>query len=59
MINIPSYKMCLEIIYLIYKYKKPLALNNLQRLIYHKTKLSQTKHNKTKPINGMSGIFHE
>ena len=31
-------KMCLEIIYLIYMYKKDLALNNLQWLIYHKTK---------------------
>ena len=32
------YKMCLEIIYLIYMYKKDLALNNLQWLIYHKNK---------------------
>ena len=31
-------KICLEIIYLIYMYKKDLALNNLQRLICHKTK---------------------
>ena len=30
-------KMCLQIIYLIYKYKKDLALNNQQRLIYRKT----------------------
>ena len=31
------YKMCLQIIYLIYVYKENLALNNLQWLIYHKT----------------------
>ena len=31
-------KMCLEIIYLIYMYKKDLALNNLQWLICHQTK---------------------
>ena len=31
------FKMCLEIIYLIYMYKEDLALNNLQWLIYHKT----------------------
>ena len=35
--------MCLEIIYLIYTYKNDLALNNLQWLIYHKTKLDQAK----------------
>ena len=35
--------MFLEIIYLMYMYKKDLALNNLQRLIHHKTKLNQTK----------------
>ena len=29
--------MCLEIVYLIYMYKKDLALNNIQWLIYHKT----------------------
>ena len=33
------YKMSLEIINLIYMYKKDLALNNLQWLICHKTKL--------------------
>ena len=33
--------MCLEIIYLIYMYKKDLALNKLQWLIYHKTKPNQ------------------
>ena len=38
-----SYKMGLEIIYLIYMYKKDLALNDLQWSIYHKTKLNQTK----------------
>ena len=35
------YKMCLEIIYLIYMYKKDLELNNLQWFIYHKTKPNQ------------------
>ena len=30
-------KICLEIIYLIYMYKKDLAFNNLQWLICHKT----------------------
>ena len=35
------YKTCLEIIYLIYIYKKDLALNNLQWLICHKTKPKQ------------------
>ena len=34
------YKMCLEIIYLIYMYENDLALNNLQRLRCHKTKPS-------------------
>ena len=38
-----SYKMCLEIIYLMYMYKKDLALNNLQWLIRHKSKPNQTK----------------
>ena len=36
-------KMCLEIIYLIYMHLKDLALNNLQWLIYHKTKPNHTK----------------
>ena len=31
------YKMCLEIIYLIYMYKEELALNNLQLLTFHET----------------------
>ena len=31
-------KMCLQIIYLIYMYKKDLALNNLSWLICHKAK---------------------
>ena len=31
------YKMCLEIMYLIYMYKKDFAFNNLQWLICHKT----------------------
>ena len=31
------FKICLEIIYLIYMYKKDLVLNILQKLIYHKT----------------------
>ena len=34
--------MCLEIIYLIYMYKKDLSLNNQQWLIYHKTKPNQS-----------------
>ena len=33
--------MCLEIIYLIYMYKRYVALNNLQWLMYHKTKQNQ------------------
>ena len=37
------YKMCLEVIYLICMYKKDLALNNLQWLIYHKTKPNKNK----------------
>ena len=37
------YKMCFKIIYLICRYKKDLALNNLQWLICHKTKPSQFK----------------
>ena len=37
------YKMCLEIIYVIYMYKKDLALKNLQCLICHKTQPNQTK----------------
>ena len=37
------YKMCLEIIYLIYMYKKDLALNNQEWLICYKTKRNQTK----------------
>ena len=36
-------KMFLEIIYLIYIYKKDLALNDLQRLLCHKTKPNQMK----------------
>ena len=32
------YKMCLGIIYLTSMYEKDLALNNLQKLICHKTK---------------------
>ena len=35
--------MCLEILYLIYMYKRDLVLNNLQGLICHKTKPNQTK----------------
>ena len=34
--------MYLEIIYLIYMYKKDLAVNNLQWLIYNKTKQNLT-----------------
>ena len=42
------HKICLEIIYLIYMYKKDLALNNLQWLICHKTKPNpkQTKQHR-------------
>ena len=42
-------KMCLEIIYLIYMYKKDLALNTLQGLICIKT--YQTKHTYKKSIH--------
>ena len=35
--------MCLEIIYLIYMYKKDLALNNQEWLLCHKTNLNQNK----------------
>ena len=35
--------MSLEIIYLIYMYRKDLALNNLQWLICYKTKLIDSK----------------
>ena len=35
------YKMCSQIIYLIYMYKEDLALNNLQWLICHKTQPNQ------------------
>ena len=35
--------MCLEIIYLIYIYKKDLALNILQWLVYHKTQPNQIR----------------
>ena len=37
------YKMCLEIIYLIYMYKKDLVVNNLQWLICHETQPNQTE----------------
>ena len=43
--NIP-YKNCLEIIYLIYIYRKSLALNNLQNWYAIKTKPNLTKSNK-------------
>ena len=36
-------KMNLQIIYLIYTYKKDLALNNQQKLIFNKTKQNKTK----------------
>ena len=39
------YKICLEIIYLMYMDKMDLALNNLQWLICHKTQPNQTKPN--------------
>ena len=38
------HKMCLEIRYFIYIYKKDLALNNLQWLVCHKTKLNHNEH---------------
>ena len=37
--------MYLQIIYLIYMYKMDFVLNDLQCLIYHKTKPNQTKPN--------------
>ena len=37
--------MCLQIIYLIRMYSKDLALNKLQWLICHKTKLNEMKLN--------------
>ena len=45
------HKMCLQIVYLIYMYLKDLALNDLQWLMYHKTKPNQTKPNQTKNLN--------
>ena len=45
-------KMCLEIIYLIYMYRKDRALHNQPLLICHKTKPNKTKPNKfTNPEN--------
>ena len=38
--------MCLENIYVIYMYKKYLALNNIRCLICHKTKPNQIKSNR-------------
>ena len=35
------FKMCLQIMYLVYMYTKDSALNNLQGFICHKTKLSK------------------
>ena len=43
--------MCLEIIYLIYIYKKDLALDNLQWLICHETKPCQTHKNQRRKIH--------
>ena len=37
------HKICLEIIYLVYIFKKDLALNNQQWLLCHKTKQNKTK----------------
>ena len=39
------YRMCIEIIDLIYLYKKDLALNNLQYLICHKTQPNKIIYN--------------
>ena len=50
------YKMCLEIIYLIYTYKKHLALNNQQWLICYKTKPNQMFICNTE--QGKQGIVH-
>ena len=36
--------MCLEVIYLIYMYKKDLALNNLQWLICHQIQLKANQN---------------
>ena len=47
------FEICSEIINLIYMYKKYLALNNLQRLIYHKTTLNQIKKYKYKGTENM------
>ena len=54
------YKMCLEIKYLIimYKKKKDLALNNLQRLICRKTKPNQTRKC-VAPKNGAKIYTHK
>ena len=42
-------KMCLEIVYLRYMYKKDLAFNNLQWLIFYQTKLKETHNLSCKP----------
>ena len=44
------YKMCLEILHLIYTNKKDLALNDLQWLIFHKTKSNQTISDKSQAL---------
>ena len=56
--------MCLQIIYLIYIYKKDLALNNLQWLICHKNKPNQKKQNLSMTINckfksGLKGAYED
>ena len=53
------YKMCLEIIYLVYMQKENLALNNQEWLICHKTKPKQKnkKNPKNKYIVGYCDIL--
>ena len=52
-------KMCLQILYLIYRYKEGLALNNLQWLICHKTQSPELlfffyQRVKVFPLHGLS-----
>ena len=42
------YRMCLEIIYLMYMYKKDLALDNPQWLVCHKIKPNETQTQKSR-----------
>ena len=47
-------EMCLDIIYLIYMYKKGLVLNNLQQLICHEIKTMQKQTNQIEDTNSIS-----